>query len=114
MSDHQGAEHPVTTDGRYLVVRGRLWRMSDPALDAERKRGLVSELMSARSAVRTGLRAADREAVRAARDRVDEVKCLLGERGSVWWTDGAPDYNRHMVRNTPYADWFERFMLQRK
>jgi hypothetical protein len=25
--------HPVTPDGRYFVVAGRLWRMSDPTLD---------------------------------------------------------------------------------
>jgi hypothetical protein len=30
-----------------------------------------------------------------------------GERGPVWWTDGAPDYNRHMARNTPYRKWYE-------
>jgi len=23
-------KHPVTPDGRYFVVRGRLWRMSNP------------------------------------------------------------------------------------
>lgn len=37
---------------------------------------------------------------------VDEAKRLLGERGPVWWTDGAPDYNRRMAKNTPYADWY--------
>jgi hypothetical protein len=26
----------------------------------------------------------------------------------VWWTDGAPDFNRKMIRNTPYAAWFSR------
>ena len=41
-----------------------------------------------------------------ARRRVDEIKRALGQRGDVWWTDGAPDYNRHMARNTPYADWY--------
>jgi hypothetical protein len=40
----------------------------------------------------------------AARKRVDQAKHQLGERGSVWWTDGAPDWNRHMAVNTPYAD----------
>jgi len=30
----------------------------------------------------------------------------LGERGAVWWTDGSPDYNRHLARNTPYRDWY--------
>ena len=29
----------------------------------------------------------------------------LGERGPVWWTDGAPDYHRVLVRNSPYAGW---------
>ena len=38
---------------------------------------------------------------------VDRTKCALGERGPVWWTDGAPDFNRHMARNSPYADWLK-------
>ena len=38
--------------------------------------------------------------------RVDAAKRALGERGPVWWTDGAPDYNRRMVIDTPYAAWF--------
>lgn len=41
-----------------------------------------------------------------ARRRVEAAKVALGERGAAWWTDGAPDYNRHLVKNTPYADWF--------
>ena len=42
----------------------------------------------------------------AARQSVDEAKRALGERGPVWWDDGAPDYNRHLAKNTPYANWF--------
>ena len=42
----------------------------------------------------------------AARQQVDEAKIALGERGEPWWTDGAPDWNRHMAKNTPYAEWF--------
>jgi hypothetical protein len=42
----------------------------------------------------------------AARQRVDTAKRALGERGDVWWDDGSPDYNRRLVRNTPYAGWF--------
>lgn len=41
-----------------------------------------------------------------ARSRVNAAKVALGERGPVWWSDGAPDYNRRMAANTPYADWF--------
>nr|CUT16714.1 hypothetical protein CDS [Bradyrhizobium sp.] len=32
-----GLQHPVTPDGRYFVVRGRLWRMSDPDLAVQDK-----------------------------------------------------------------------------
>lgn len=62
--------------------------------------------MDARRAVKAALAASDAEALRSARHDVDLAKIALGERGPVWWSDGAPDYNRHMARNTPYADWF--------
>lgn len=98
--------YPDTPDGRYFVVRGRLWRKSDPALsEAERER-LVADLMRARSAVRVARRNADGDALAAARQAVDAAKVALGERGPVWWMDGAPDLNRHMARTTPYAAWF--------
>src|SRR6185437_6137978 len=66
-----GLKHPVTPDGRYFVVRGRLWRLANPDLSSE-----------------------------------DVAKRKLGERGPAWWTDGSPDLNRHMVKNTPYASWY--------
>lgn len=50
--------------------------------------------------------AKDDDAETAAHAAVDVAKRALGERGPVWWTDGAPDLNRHMARNTPYAAWF--------
>ena len=40
-----------------------------------------------------------------ARAAVNAAKIALGERGSVWWGDGAADYNRHLAKNTPYAAW---------
>ena len=74
------------------MVRGRLWRTSNPALDPDRRQELVIELMDAR-------RNRDRA-------RVDAAKRALGERGPVWWDDGAPDWNRHLAKNTPYAEWY--------
>jgi hypothetical protein len=62
--------------------------------------------MTARRAVRDAKKAADPGAEAAARRAVDEVKRLLGERGPVWWNDGSPDLNRHMAKNTSYADWY--------
>lgn len=100
------ASYPDTPDGRYFVVRGRLWRKSDPALDEETRARLVKELMAARRAVRQAND--DQAALDQARARVDEAKIALGERGQVWWDDGEPDLNRHLVKNTVYAAWFSK------
>ena len=96
----------VEHDGRYLVVRGRLWRCSDPALTPERREELTRALMQARRDKQTAMRRADREQREDARARVDAAKRALGERGPVWWSDGAPDLTRHLARTTPYADWY--------
>jgi hypothetical protein len=95
-----------TPDHRYLVVRGRLWRATNPELPAEERERLTTALMSARRAVGRCIRAGDLAGVADARRRVDRSKRALGERGPVWWTDGAPDYNRRLAVNTPYAEWY--------
>jgi hypothetical protein len=100
----------LTPDGRYLVVRGRLWRASNPALDAAERARLTGQLMAARRAVAAALRSGDAAALRAARAGVQDAKVALGERGAVWWTDGAPDYNRRLVKNSPYAEWYAERM----
>ncbi|QRO02406.1 hypothetical protein JRI60_05835 [Archangium violaceum] len=97
---------PTTPDGRYLVVEGRLWRRSNPALGPRQRALLVEALMHARRDVGRALRAGDTRAEREARARVHRAKVALGERGPPWWTDGAPDLNRRLVENTPYAGWF--------
>ena len=107
-----GLQHPLTPDGRYFVVRGRLWRMSDPKLPPRDKSRLVKELMDARRAVKEAKATEDRNAEAAAHRLVDEAKRGLGERGPVWWDDGAPDFNRHAVKNTPYAEWYGKTKRQ--
>lgn len=97
---------PVTPDGRYIVVRGRLWRKSNPALTPDERQALVDALMQARRAVRTAMAHDDAPGLRQARTQVHAAKVALGERGPVWWNDGAPDLNRHMVHTTGYADWY--------
>lgn len=106
-------EHPVTPDGRYFVVRGRLWRRANPALTDGERTELVQQLMAARREVGAARRAGDPAAERLARAAVDVAKRALGERGPVWWTDGAPDYNRRMVSGTPYADWYAGLQADR-
>ena len=104
MSDSD--KYPSTPDGRYFVVKGRLWRTSNPNLAPEVRQEFVDQLMSARRQVGLALKAGDKDAERQARAAVDAAKHALGERGPVWWLDGAPDFNRRMVKNTPYAGWY--------
>ena len=84
-------------------MRGRLWRATDPSLSEEERQRWVDALMNARRAVAAAKRADDAEAEKAARAAVHEAKVALGERGPVWWDDGAPDYTRKLVKNTPYG-----------
>ena len=104
MSTEWVDQHPRTPDARYFVVRGRLWRLANPSLEPEKKAALVAELMAARRALRQSGDGPEERV--SARLRVDAAKRALGERGPVWWTDGAPDYNRKLAVNTPYAQWF--------
>ncbi|MET0964673.1 MAG: hypothetical protein ABWY05_17925 [Noviherbaspirillum sp.] len=80
--------------------------MSNPGLGPEERQRLVDQLMNARRQVGAALKAGEAEVERSARAAVNEIKRALGERGPVWWTDGAPDFNRKLVANTPYAGWY--------
>jgi hypothetical protein len=107
-------QHPVTPDGRYFVVRGKLWRMPNPNLSPAKKSLLVGELMKARGAVRSAKLAGNQLEEAAAHRAVDVVKRELGERGPVWWSDGTPDLNRQPVKNTPYAKWYSGLRASRR
>ncbi|MBU2357565.1 MAG: hypothetical protein KKB02_01315 [Alphaproteobacteria bacterium] len=96
-------DYPETPDGRYFLSKGRLWRRTNPALDDTTRRAAVKALMQARRAVG---QASDEAETRAARDRVDLAKRDLGERGPVWWDDGAPDEGGKHPKNSSYADWW--------
>ena len=74
-----------TPDGRYVVIDGRRWRATDPLIPEDVAAELRKELMSARRAVGAALKAQDADAERAARDRVQQAKTALGERGTPWW-----------------------------
>lgn len=76
-----GLRHPVTPDERYFVVGGRLWRLTNPDLPETLRSTLVSELMKARTAVRSAKITGDPAAETAANDAVDVAKKKLGERG---------------------------------
>ena len=98
--------HPTTPDGRYFVVKGQLWRCTNPSLTEQERQRLVHVLMGARRDVKKAKRADDSSMLKSARARVNAAKVGLGERGPVWWHDGSPDYNRCRVDLSPYADWY--------
>ena len=78
----------MSDDERYITIKGRRWRRSNPALSPERRQELVDELMAARRAVKAAKAKRDETAERAARDRVHAAKVALGERGKPWWETG--------------------------
>lgn len=98
----------VTPDGRYFVVRGRLWRCANPSLPLDQRQLWVNQLMAARREKAKAMRKGDTQGRVHAKRQIETAKVALGERGAPWWTDGAPDWNRHLVKNTPYAEWFSQ------
>ena len=83
--------HAIPGHPRWKIFRcARSAVQTKPNLPEAERQKLVRALMTAR-----------RE-----RDRtgVDKAKRALGERGPTWWK--GPDFNRHLVKNTPYADWY--------
>lgn len=72
-----------SADGRYVVIDGRRWRATDPAIPEDRRDHLVRVLMAWRREVR---RTKGTDGESAARAGVQAAKVALGERGSPpWW-----------------------------
>ncbi|MDB2439689.1 hypothetical protein N9W89_13330 [Hellea sp.] len=78
--------------------------MSNPSLAESVRQSHVNDLMNARREVKHFK--LDDARLETARARVHDAKIALGERGPVWWSDGAPDENRKMARNSTYAHWW--------
>lgn len=77
------AEPERTEDGHHVVIDGRRWRATDPAIPEERRAELTRILMAWRREVRR-TKGTDEE--RASRDGVQAAKVALGERGQPpWW-----------------------------
>ena len=97
----------MTPDGRYFVVRGRLWRMASPGLNEAERTDLVGRLMRARRAVRDAKRSAyvDAEAnahrpwTRSSGAR-REWAGMVGRR----LAGSQPVHGK----NTTYADWYAK------
>jgi hypothetical protein len=77
------SEGATTADGHYVVIKGRRWRATDPAIPENRRDELVHILMAWRREVRN-TKGTPQEST--ARTGVQAAKVALGERGSPpWW-----------------------------
>lgn len=96
------AEH--TADGRYVIVDGRRWRATDPAIPEQRRDELTRILMAWRREVRR-TRGTDQE--RAARAGVQAAKVALGERGSPpWWEQTDEQRRRRWQAEVPVPEHY--------
>lgn len=76
-------ESQLTDDGHFIVINGRRWRATDPAIPEDRRAELTRILMAWRREVH---RAKGTDGEKAARAGVHAAKVALGERGSPpWW-----------------------------
>lgn len=71
----------------FTIIGGRRWRTADPNIPNNLRQELVNELMAARRAVRDGK---NQREIRRSRDRVNDAKVALGERGHPWWLTRRP------------------------
>jgi hypothetical protein len=73
----------TSEDGHYVIINGRRWRATDPAIPENRRDELVRILMAWRREVRTTKGTPQESDARAG---VQTAKVALGERGSPpWW-----------------------------
>ena len=82
MAGQRGRDVEHTPDGHHVVIDGRRWRATDPAIPEERRAELQRVLMAWRREV-GHTRGTDDEA--ASRAGVQAAKVALGERGTPWW-----------------------------
>jgi hypothetical protein len=91
MSPPTAPQGEESDDGHWLIVNGRRWRRTDPALPDDLVTALKSHLGRGRSAVGVSRRAGNDDATAAARIRVGLAKHGLGERGPKWWESDEAD-----------------------
>lgn len=88
----------MTPDGRYVVINGRRWRATDPAIPDARRAELTKILMAWRRDVRR-TRGTDEESV--TRAGVHAAKVALGERGTPWWEQSDEERRNRWTADLP-------------
>ncbi|TFV54897.1 hypothetical protein E4P42_24565 [Mycobacterium sp. PS03-16] len=92
-------EARLTEDGHHVVIDGRRWRATDPAIPEARRAELTRVLMAWRREVRRTV-GTDRE--RRARAGVQAAKVALGERGTPpWWEQSLEERRARWQADVP-------------
>jgi hypothetical protein len=79
----------AASDDHFVVIDGRRWRATDPSIPDTFRTELVRELMDARRAIGAANRAGADPS--SDRERVQDAKLALGERGEPWWEQPTED-----------------------
>ena len=87
-----------TPDGRYVVIKGRRWRATDPLVPDARRDELQHVLMAWRRDVKR-TRGTDEEAT--SRAGVHAAKVALGERGTPWWEQSVAERRARWETDVP-------------
>jgi hypothetical protein len=82
MLDRVNGGPELTADGRYVVIDGRRWRATDPAITDARRTEFTRVPDGVAAEVR---RTSGTDGERAARDGVQAAKVALGERRTPGW-----------------------------
>ena len=88
----------LTPDGHHVVIDGRRWRATDPAIPEDRRAELTRVLMAWRRDVRR-TRGTDEESV--SRAGVQAAKVALGERGTPWWEQSDAEREQRWSATVP-------------
>lgn len=91
----------TTPDGHYVVIDGRRWRATDPAIPEDVAAELRRVLMAARRDVGRAKRAGEDTA--PARARVQAAKVALGERGTPWWEQTLDERRQRWEQGVVYS-----------
>jgi hypothetical protein len=91
----------TTPDGHHVVIAGRRWRATDPAIPADRRDELTRILMAWRREVR---RTKGTDAEQDARAGVQAAKVALGERGVPWWEQSDEEREARWSADVPTVD----------
>ena len=78
VNDSHASVARLTPDGRYLILRGRLWRATKPHLSKEEDYVLVKSLLQGRRMKGVAMRANYAHVQERARQEVDQVKRQFG------------------------------------